>query len=83
MRERVRGPDAPRLVLLEAWEQCKDAEVLIESPPAMAGVHIAEALSEWPCAECCQRHSRFCRHPLFPRVHNAVVEDGAVPAPVH
>ncbi|KAF8480636.1 hypothetical protein JB92DRAFT_3040487 [Gautieria morchelliformis] len=29
----------------EAWEHCKDADVLIESPPAMAGVHIAEALN--------------------------------------
>jgi sterol 3beta-glucosyltransferase len=32
-------------VLLESWEGCKDADVLLESPSAMAGVHIAEALS--------------------------------------
>ncbi|KAF8579711.1 glycosyltransferase family 1 protein [Ramaria rubella] len=32
-------------LLLEAWEHCQDADVLIESPPAMAGVHIAEALN--------------------------------------
>jgi hypothetical protein len=31
-------------VLVESWEQCKDADVLLESPSAMAGVHIAEAL---------------------------------------
>lgn len=35
----------PATVLEDAWEQCKDADVLIESPSAMAGVHIAEALS--------------------------------------
>lgn len=33
-------------MLVESWEQCKDAEVLLESPSAMAGVHIAEALRE-------------------------------------
>ncbi|KDQ13964.1 glycosyltransferase family 1 protein [Botryobasidium botryosum FD-172 SS1] len=31
-------------LLLDAWKQCHDADVLIESPSAMAGVHIAEAL---------------------------------------
>ncbi|KAF9013495.1 glycosyltransferase family 1 protein [Cyathus striatus] len=31
-------------LLRDAWEACKDADVLLESPPAMAGVHIAEAL---------------------------------------
>jgi sterol 3beta-glucosyltransferase len=31
-------------VLVDSWEQCKDAEVLLESPSVMAGVHIAEAL---------------------------------------
>ncbi|KZV67100.1 glycosyltransferase family 1 protein [Peniophora sp. CONT] len=31
-------------LLVDAWEQCKDADVLLESPSAMAGVHIAEAL---------------------------------------
>ena len=33
-------------VLVDSWEQCKDADVLLESPSAMAGVHIAEALRE-------------------------------------
>lgn len=33
-------------VLADAWKQCQDADVLLESPVAMAGVHIAEALSE-------------------------------------
>jgi sterol 3beta-glucosyltransferase len=32
-------------LLLDAWESCKDADVLLESPSAMAGVHIAEALN--------------------------------------
>ena len=32
-------------MLASAWEACKDAEVLLESPSAMAGIHIAEALS--------------------------------------
>ncbi|KAA1469801.1 UDP-Glycosyltransferase/glycogen phosphorylase [Dentipellis sp. KUC8613] len=31
-------------LLVDAWECCKDADVLLESPSAMAGVHIAEAL---------------------------------------
>ena len=34
----------PFTVLVDSWEQCKDADVLLESPSAMAGVHIAEAL---------------------------------------
>lgn len=34
------------VVLVESWDQCKDADVLLESPSAMAGVHIAEALRE-------------------------------------
>jgi sterol 3beta-glucosyltransferase len=32
-------------LLVDSWEQCKDADVLLESPSAMAGIHIAEALS--------------------------------------
>ncbi|KAG9121241.1 hypothetical protein FRC07_002884 [Ceratobasidium sp. 392] len=31
-------------LLLESWKQCQDADVLIQSPSAMAGAHIAEAL---------------------------------------
>ncbi|RXK41092.1 hypothetical protein M231_01495 [Tremella mesenterica] len=31
-------------LLLDAWNACQDADVLIESPSAMAGIHIAEAL---------------------------------------
>lgn len=34
------------LVLLDSWESCQGADVLLESPSAMAGVHIAEALSK-------------------------------------
>ncbi|KAK4687358.1 hypothetical protein P7C73_g2755, partial [Tremellales sp. Uapishka_1] len=30
-------------LLLDSWNACHDADVLIESPSAMAGVHIAEA----------------------------------------
>lgn len=33
-------------LLVDAWEACQDADVLIESPSAMAGVHIAEALGK-------------------------------------
>ncbi|KDR82752.1 hypothetical protein GALMADRAFT_220742 [Galerina marginata CBS 339.88] len=32
-------------LLLESWAACRDADVLLESPSAMAGVHIAEALN--------------------------------------
>ena len=32
-------------VLVDSWENCKDADVLLESPSAFAGVHVAEALS--------------------------------------
>ena len=31
-------------LLLSAWKSCQDADILIESPSAMAGIHIAEAL---------------------------------------
>ncbi|KAG8682426.1 hypothetical protein FRC08_014968 [Ceratobasidium sp. 394] len=31
-------------LLLDSWKQCQDADVLIQSPSAMAGAHIAEAL---------------------------------------
>jgi hypothetical protein len=34
-------------VLVDSWEQCQDADVLLESPSAMAGIHIAEALREF------------------------------------
>jgi hypothetical protein len=39
-----RGSLILHTVLVDSWEQCKDADVLLESPSAMAGVHIAEAL---------------------------------------
>jgi hypothetical protein len=32
------------VVLHDAWIACHDADVLIESPSAFAGLHIAEAL---------------------------------------
>lgn len=32
-------------LLLDSWESCQGADVLLESPSAMSGVHIAEALS--------------------------------------
>ena len=32
-------------VLLDSWNACQDADVLIESPSTMAGIHIAEALN--------------------------------------
>lgn len=31
-------------LLTSAWKACQDADILIESPSAMAGIHIAEAL---------------------------------------
>lgn len=31
-------------LLSSAWESCQDSDILIESPSAMAGIHIAEAL---------------------------------------
>lgn len=33
-------------LLVDAWNACQDADVLIESPSAMAGVHIAEGLGQ-------------------------------------
>ncbi len=33
-------------LLVDSWEACHDADVLIESPSAMAGVHIAEGLAK-------------------------------------
>ncbi|BEI98763.1 hypothetical protein CcaverHIS631_0310620 [Cutaneotrichosporon cavernicola] len=33
-------------LLVDSWEACQDADVLIESPSAMAGVHIAEGLAK-------------------------------------
>ncbi|KAJ7212149.1 glycosyltransferase family 1 protein [Mycena pura] len=32
-------------VLLDSWESCQGADILLESPSAMSGVHIAEALN--------------------------------------
>jgi sterol 3beta-glucosyltransferase len=31
-------------LLMSSWEACQGAQMLIESPSAMAGIHIAEAL---------------------------------------
>ncbi|CAK9780636.1 hypothetical protein CC85DRAFT_329264 [Cutaneotrichosporon oleaginosum] len=33
-------------LLVDSWNACQDADVLIESPSAMAGVHIAEGLAK-------------------------------------
>jgi hypothetical protein len=63
-------------VLVDSWEQCKDADVLLESPSAMAGVHIAEALREqfhfisrsWARVELRSFH----RHPVLPDLHHAL-----------
>ncbi|KAJ7670244.1 hypothetical protein B0H17DRAFT_948984 [Mycena rosella] len=32
-------------LLLDSWESCQGADILLESPSAMSGVHIAEALN--------------------------------------
>ena len=51
-----RGSLILQTVLVDSWEQCKDADVLLESPSAMAGVHIAEALRMLlPFAICVSR----------------------------
>ena len=36
-------PRLTKLVLLDSWSACHDADVLIESPSTFAGIHIAEA----------------------------------------
>ena len=60
------------VVLAESWVACQDAEVLLESPSAMAGVHIAEALSTfYPLFE------RYCidavlRYSVFPDIYHAL-----------
>lgn len=69
-------------MLVDAWEQCRDADVLIESPPAMAGVHIAEALSMYPPS---LRFAplKLSRYPILPRVYDAMVENVTIPPPIH
>lgn len=55
------------IVLVDAWEQCQGADVLLESPSAMAGVHIAEALSMDPSHPRTRRHLTLIllnRHPM-------------------
>lgn len=61
-------------MLVESWEQCRDAQVLLESPYAMAGVHIAEALSKSQYASCDLSDSTWLchRYSLFPSLHNAL-----------
>jgi hypothetical protein len=60
-------------VLVESWEQCKDAEVLLESPSAMAGVHIAEALRELNPDRLSTLLIRFAlRYSVLPDLHYAV-----------
>ena len=65
-------------MLVDAWESCKDADVLLESPSAMAGVHIAEALGE--CARFPLERSllNLSRHSLFSILYNALDEVGPV-----
>lgn len=62
-------------VLVDAWEQCKDADVLLESPSAMAGVHIAEALGKHMLMSgkaASTADSRFYRDSLLPNLHYAM-----------
>ena len=53
------------LVLMDAWENCKDADVLLESPSAMAGVHIAEALGKRVLFPLMRSLLNLSRHSLF------------------
>ncbi len=39
-------------LLSDAYEACHDADVLIESPSAMAGLHVAEAYVSGTFLEC-------------------------------
>ena len=62
-------------MLADAWKSCQDAEVLIESPYAMAGVHIAEALGMFQARGTTFSPSdSLDRHTLFPRLHHAMDE---------
>lgn len=60
---------------MDAWEACKDADVLLESPSAMAGVHIAEALGK-PSQRVVFRNVQLIsflgRHSVFPNLHYAL-----------
>ena len=63
-------------VLADAWESCKDADVLLESPSAMAGVHIAEALGKHVRFALKRSLLNLSRHPLFSILYNALDEVG-------
>ena len=62
-------------MLADAWKSCQDAEVLIESPYAMAGVHIAEALGTFHARGTTVSSSDpHVRHTLLPCLHHAMDE---------
>lgn len=62
------------VVLVDAWESCQGADVLLESPSAMAGVHIAEALREFylDCSSLQYADLFLLRHTIFPHIHDAM-----------
>ena len=68
------------IVLVDSWEQCKDADVILESPSAMAGVHIAEALRESDRAlASIDFTTDFCvRYSILPNLHDALDEVGSI-----
>lgn len=68
------------IVLVDSWEQCKDADVILESPSAMAGVHIAEALRESDRALAfIDLTTDFCvRYSILPNLHDALDEVGSI-----
>jgi hypothetical protein len=61
-------------VLVDSWEQCQDADVLLESPSAMAGIHIAEALREF--SHCASPNRALSvpspRNSILPDLHHAL-----------
>ena len=62
------------LVLEDAWAGCQGADVLLESPSAMAGVHIAEALSPscFNAVKMLVLNDFYPRDPLFSNIHDAL-----------
>lgn len=47
-------------LLRECWEECQEAELLIESPSTMAGIHVAEGLGEYLCPTCLRLLDQRC-----------------------
>lgn len=66
----------------ESFAACLDADILIESPSTMAGIHVAEALGI-PYVSPFESSRRSCTDGsvwTVPRVHDALDGDVCVPA---